>query len=220
MNLRQLIKFLLWRDTTHVGEFAAFRRLMSPDCPRVVVDVGANDGFKGSNSYPFVARGWRAVLIEPHPVVFERLQRRFSSVRNVTCLNIACADTTGQLPLYLGVDGEAPSTSTLCTDTDPEFRRGRSNETIMVPVDTLSNVFKSLQIPGDLGLLSIDAEGMDYEVLLGLDFSRWRPRIIITENYEPKEARKAQYMEKVGYLLKARVGPNTVWTPAVPAPAR
>jgi len=70
MNLRQFVKYWLWRDATHRGEFAAMRRLMTPDFPRVVVDVGANDGFYGSNSFLFVARGWRAILIEPHLKVF------------------------------------------------------------------------------------------------------------------------------------------------------
>ena len=75
MNLRQFVKYWLWRDTTHHGEFAALRRLMTPDFPRIVVDVGANDGFYGSNSFPFVARGWRSILVEPHPKVFAKLQK-------------------------------------------------------------------------------------------------------------------------------------------------
>jgi len=33
-----------------------------------------------------------------------------------------------------------------------------------------------LNIPRDFGILSIDAEGMDYEVLLGIDLNIWRPR--------------------------------------------
>jgi hypothetical protein len=56
MNLRQFVKYWLWRDTTHHGEFAALCRLMTPDFPRIVVDIGANNGFYGSNSFPFVAR--------------------------------------------------------------------------------------------------------------------------------------------------------------------
>lgn len=214
MNLRGLIKFLLWRDTTHHGEFAAFRRLMHPGFPKIVVDVGANDGFYGSNSYPFVARGWRAILIEPHPVVFERLQRRFARAPHVTCLQLACSDTTGTMPMYVGADGEAPSLSTLCTDSDPAFRKGRLEQTIPVKVDTLSHVLHSLQIPADIGLLTVDAEGMDYEVLRGLDFSRWRPRIIITEDYDPKTAAKAGHLAANGYSPQAEINHNTIWTSA------
>src|SRR5207247_1581295 len=113
MNLRQLIKYLLWRDTTHHREFSTMWRLLSPDAPKIVVDVGAFDGFAGSNSFPFVARGWTAILIEPHPVSFARLQRRFASNAKVTCLNMACAEASGKRPLFLGTDGPAPTLSTL-----------------------------------------------------------------------------------------------------------
>ena len=34
---------------------------------RLVVDVGANDGFLSSNSYNLVRWGWSAVLVEPNP---------------------------------------------------------------------------------------------------------------------------------------------------------
>lgn len=32
---------------------------------RLVVDIGANDGFMSSNSYNFIQCGWSAVLVEP-----------------------------------------------------------------------------------------------------------------------------------------------------------
>ncbi|HZL44248.1 MAG TPA: FkbM family methyltransferase, partial [Verrucomicrobiae bacterium] len=215
-NLRGLIKFLLRRDTTHNGEFAALWRFVNPQSPKIVIDVGANDGFYGSNSYPFIARGWRAVMIEPHPVVFKRLEKRFARSPQVTCLQIACSNTTGTLPFYVGADGEAPSLSTLCTDPDPGFRKGRLDQTINVKVDTLNNVLHSLAISRDIGVLSVDAEGMDYEVLLGLDFPRWRPRVIITENYRPKEAAKATYLTEQGYAFQGKIHSNTLWTTSAP----
>lgn len=213
MNLRQLIKYILWRDTTHHGEFSAIQRLMPPAAPKVVVDVGANDGFYGSNSFPFVARGWRAILIEPHPAVFAQLQERFKRAPDVTCLNIACAGSSGKRPLFLGTDGRSPSLSTLSSDAGLLSQRGRSHESIEVPVETLADVLNARQIPKEFGLLSIDTEGMDYEVLLGLDCSVWHPRVIITEDYKPKDAMKAEYLESHSYCLRAHIkGGNTIWS--------
>jgi len=57
MNLRQWIKYVLWRDTTFKGEYSAMKECIGPECPRSIVDVGANDGFYGSNSFPFVYGG-------------------------------------------------------------------------------------------------------------------------------------------------------------------
>ncbi|HXR48084.1 MAG TPA: hypothetical protein VN784_11660 [Candidatus Limnocylindrales bacterium] len=41
MNLRQFVKYWLWRDTTHHGEFMAMRQLLPDDASKVIVDVGA-----------------------------------------------------------------------------------------------------------------------------------------------------------------------------------
>ena len=209
MNLRQLVKYVFWRDTTHHGEFRAMQRLLPPDVPKVVVDVGANDGFYGSNSFPFVARGWRAILIEPHPEAFVLLQKRFAKTTHVTCLNVACAESSGKRPLYLGRD---PSLSTLCTDRDLLSQRGGGDKVIFVQVEALTDILSSRRIPHNFGVLSIDTEGLDYEVLLGLDCSVWRPRVIITEDYAPKEAGKAGYLSRHGYRLNSRIYGNTIWT--------
>jgi FkbM family methyltransferase len=209
VNLRQLIKYILWRDTTHHGEFSTMRRLLPPDAPKVVVDVGANDGFYGSNSFPFVARNWRGILIEPHPEAFALLQQRFAKNSRVTCLNVACAESAGKRPLYLGRD---PSVSTLCDDPELLSQRGGKDKAIIVTMETLADILSARHIPRDFGVLSIDTEGMDYEVLLGLDCSVWRPRVMITEDYKPKEADKADYLNKNGYSLRASIAGNTIWT--------
>lgn len=210
MNLRQFVKYWLWRDTTHHGEFAALRRLMMPDFPRIVVDVGANDGFYGSNSFPFVVRGWRSILVEPHPKVFAKLQKLHGSKTNVTCLNLACAEKAGVFPLHVGKDGEAPSTSTL--SNDPELLNLLTNKgMIMVPVERLADVLAAQQIPPDFGLLTVDVEGMDLEVLLGLDFSVRRPRLIITEDYMPKFPAKAELLKQNGYQLQTQIAGNSIW---------
>lgn len=206
MNLRQFVKYWLWRDTTHRGEFDALRRLMTPDFPRLVVDVGASDGFYGSNSFPFVARGWRGILVEPHPEAFAKLQKLHHRRPNVTCHNLACANFTGTFPLHLGKDY---STSTL--SQDPELLKTRTSNTIPVKVETLSDLLKALSVPADIGVLTVDAEGMDYEVFLGLDFSRWRPRLIITEDCESKEAKKSERLTSQGYRLARPIAGNTIW---------
>src|SRR4051812_46949192 len=62
-------------DPSQAGEVTALRRIVRPDWPRALVDVGANDGRTVSNTYTFVRDGWTAVLLEPNPATFERLKR-------------------------------------------------------------------------------------------------------------------------------------------------
>ena len=209
MNLRGCLKLLLFRDTTFSGEFSAIRKLIGPDCPRSIVDVGAADGFYGSNSYPFLARGWRGLLIEPHPGSFAKTQKLHERKTSVVCLNIACADTDGERPLYFGTSSD--SHSTLCTEDSERFRKVRSENFKMVQVRRLDTVLSEQRFPNDFGVLTIDAECMDYEVLLGIDLAMWRPRLIITEDYKPKNPQKYDYLQKRSYLHSGQCGGNSIW---------
>jgi FkbM family methyltransferase len=209
MNLRGFIKFVLRKDTTFHGEYGLVQRLLPKDCPKVVVDVGASDGFYGSNSYPFAARSWSALLIEPHPETFRKLRHLHRRRRSVTCLNMACADTDGPRPFYFGT--KATSHSTLSTEDTPRFRALRSDKSVMVDVRRLEGVLSEHGIPSDFGLLSIDAESFDYEVLLGLDLGKWRPRVIVTEGYESKDKLKCDYLQLHNYRLGGTRGSNSFW---------
>jgi len=77
----------------------------------------------------------------------------------------------------LSLHNDDTSRATLCTDYSPMFQRVRSKNYKMCgsSVSTLS--WRAHQIPQDFGILSIDARGMDYEVLLGLDLKRWQSAI-------------------------------------------
>jgi hypothetical protein len=63
-------------------------------------------------------------------------------------------------------------------------------------------------------MLLIDAEGMDYEVLQGLDFNRFRPRIVVTEEYisnPEKHHNKYRLLPDRDYTFYKMVGCNTFW---------
>ena len=211
MNLRNFVKYALFRDTTFGGEFREMQRLAGADCPNSIVDVGASNGFYMSNSFPFIARGWRAVLIEPHPVAFEKFKKLHEDKPEVVCLNFACAETDGQRPLYFAKNSSNSSHSTLCIDDSPRWRAVRSDKFSMVEVRRLDGILAEQKIPADFGILTVDAESMDYEVLLGLDLKKWRPRLIVTENYEPKDAQKAQHLKAHGYRHAGQLTVNAFW---------
>jgi FkbM family methyltransferase len=211
MNLRGFIKYTLFRDTTQHGEFRALCRLARRDYPRIFVDVGANDGFYGSNSFPFVARGWRGILIEPHPGAFAKLQKRHRGRNGVTLLKLACSSVPGEQPLWIGTDGNEGTLATLCNEDDPRYQKTRTDQSVRVRVERLDALLTAHQVPREFGILSIDAERMDYEVLLGLDLNIWRPSVIIIEDFAPKDALRNEYMRRHGYLHRAQCQVNSLW---------
>lgn len=201
-------------DPSQHGEVTVLKRLLRDNFPRAIVDVGAYDGVTLSNSLPFVSDGWTALLVEPHPVQFARLSGRYEGREWVHCVNKACSDAPGTLPMFLGMDGPDSMNGTLCTDDNPWFQSTRSDDSIEVEVDTLTHMLAASDFPMDFSILLVDGEGMDYEILKGLDFDRYRPRLLLTEEYisnPEKHNAKYRLLLDRGYTFHSMVGCNTLW---------
>lgn len=201
-------------DRTQAGELTAILQLLDEDTPPYIVDVGAHDGTTISNSAYFIKQGWHGIVIEPLHNPYHLLEEKYSGNQKVKCLNIACSDEPGVQKLFIGRDGYNGMLGTLCTDENEYFRTVRTNLSITVVVDTLTNVLDDAGFPPDFSVLLIDTEGMDYEVLGGLDFQHYQPRVIVTEEYKwnaEKQKLKYKLLENKGYLLDREVGCNTIW---------
>src|SRR5262249_42845478 len=85
---------------------------------------------------------------------------------------------------------------------------------VMVQVETLTALLEQHSWPARFGVLLVDAEGFDLEVLRGLDFSRYRPDIILTEEYEnnpQKQKLKFELLTQQGYRFCGIAGFDAVW---------
>ena len=92
-----------------------------------------------------------------------------------------------------------------------ETDQRRTNESITVQVVRLQDLLAEHHVSKDFAVLSVDTEGMDYEVLQGLNLSIFRPKVIITEDYAPKDMAKYKMLEEAGYLLLRKCNANSVW---------
>lgn len=201
-------------DTSQAGELHSILSLMKPSSTNFFVDVGAHDGKYLSNSWPLVKMGWRGILIEPLPKVFTTLTKNYAGINGVTLVNKACSNISGIQQLYVGSDGDTGQMSTLCADDNEWFRQNRTTDFVEVQVDRLSNILTDCDAPHNAFLLLVDAEGMDYEVLQGLDIGRYQPEVIVTEEYASnpdKHQKKYALLRDYGYTYRSLVGYNTIW---------
>jgi FkbM family methyltransferase len=207
---RYRLSALRWRlfgDTSQHGEYSVLRKLIGPTTPRIVVEVGANNGVRHSNSYPFIRQGWDGILIEPNPVVFEELRERYSGNDRVQTVNCACGQTPGILPLHLGRDGDLGEFATLA----PEPNHCVSKPTFQVQVRTLTDVLELVRCPQGIGILSVDTEGFDFQVFAGLDWGKFQPSLIVTEDQSPDDSQKHALLRAQGYEPRSRRGCNSIW---------
>jgi FkbM family methyltransferase len=201
-------------EWAQAGEASALQRLLPVGIPQVVVDVGAHDGLFLSNSYPFFAAGWSGILIEPMPQVFQRLRSNHRRHPLARCIQAACTDHDGSAQMFIGADGPLGQNSTLCTDDNEWMDLHRTEQSIEVRAARLSTLLDESGHVGDIGLLMVDCEGMDYEALCGLDIDRHRPWIVVTEMYRlnpGKETAKHALLKEWGMSLAEEVGYNEIW---------
>ena len=181
----------------------------------IYLDIGANHPVYLSNTYKFYEKGGWGVCVEPDPGLCAEIRKQ--RPRDV-CLNVG-----------VGVDGREAAdfyvfaTKTLSTFVKEEAERYQShgNEKIqevrrvpLVPVnEILHDRFR--QAPS---FVSLDAEGIDLEILRAFDFVQFRPQVFCVETLtytENKSERKRteiiDLMNAQGYWAYADTFINTIF---------
>jgi FkbM family methyltransferase len=144
------------------------------------VDVGAADPHLLSVTKLFYHMGWSGINIEPRPEAFAKLQA--ARPRDIN-LNLGCSDKEGELEFAIYGD---------LSSCDPEAiallrQRGHDFTIAKTKVLTLTEILKRY-LPTQnqtIDFCKIDVEGFERSVLLGLDFSQYRPAVFCVESTIP-----------------------------------
>jgi FkbM family methyltransferase len=196
-------------DYSQYEQALILRQLVTKDTPKILVDIGAHDGICGSNSRELLEHGWRGVLVEPMPAVYARLVQNSQGIRQVKLVHAACGDRDGTATMRVGKDG--PDGQMGSFSTDPSIVENLSEESVEVPVRTLSSLVAENAIPEDFGVLLVDTEGWDLNVLQGLNGTPARPRIIVTEDFSATNTAKRQLLTGLGYTCAGNWGGDSFW---------
>lgn len=144
-----------------------------------LVDVGAANGFDNSNSYMLLkkAPGWVGLLIEPEPSQFAELQKLYQDNQKAILLNCGVG-TGGKGILYCGgqVSTFKPDVRDRCVEV-----YGIDYKEVEVPMRSLTAILADMNAPKEIDFMSIDCEGMDYDVWQTLDTKMFSPRLVCIE---------------------------------------
>jgi FkbM family methyltransferase len=151
----------IFREKNHflVPEFSGLKE-------SVVVDVGGNEGFyalKIKEHNP----ACRVISVEPNPYLFEVLQRNFDSNRisNVQTVNKAVAAVNGTTRFEI-IKEIGPIGGKDLKLVERSWLREEFIQPIQVETETLDELFQRFEIT-QAGILKIDVEGMELDVLEG-----------------------------------------------------
>jgi len=161
------------------------------------VDIGANHPVTHSNTWLFYRNGWRGIVVEPNPQLAKlHRHRRPGDV----VIEAAAGRKSGWGKL---LRGESHLTSRV--EAGGSAKSGGSE--ISVSIKTLRQILKE-HLPAGVegGLLNVDCEGMDLQVLQGNDWRQWRPTVICAETKTLKEDKAIRnFLQKKGYSFVGRV---------------
>lgn len=180
------------------------------------LDIGANDPWFISNTAGFYKRGCHGVTIEPNPLLYKRIKRQRRKDIN---LNVGIGPNGGNFPFYIM---SSDTMSTFSKDeaeklvNDYDFKIEKIIDVPIVSVQDIIDKYCGGKFPD---FLTIDTEGMDYEILKSIDYSENYPKVICAETREYGEGIEAGKHEKEietllienGYKIYANTYLNTIF---------
>jgi FkbM family methyltransferase len=145
------------------------------------IDIGSGHPVYDNVSFAFYLKGWSGITVEPNPWL-SRLSRAVRPRdRHVEALvGSACGEAT----FYLVREFHGLSTMIEPHAQAALAQFGKSAQAITVPLTTLRELCAG-QAPAAFDFLKIDVEGAEPQVLLGGDWERYRPKVVVVEALAP-----------------------------------
>jgi FkbM family methyltransferase len=144
------------------------------------VDVGGGHPVADNVSFWFYLKGWRGLVVEPQ----QALADIYAGVRprdhTVSCL---AGRAEGEAEFHV-VDRLHGFSTMMQEHAAGASQFGAGYTTIRKPVRTLAALCAEAGL-ARIDFLKIDVEGAESEVIAGMDFTRWRPRIVVVEAIAP-----------------------------------
>ncbi len=195
-------------DLTEENEKAQIRNYFDNITNGVCVEVGANEPISVcSQSWHLEDKlNWKCILVEPNPDLFAKTKRLRPKA---TIYNCACVsdDNEGYMKLHIPLSNEGTDiTGHASLEKNADEHNYKKHKSINVKTETLTNILKKEGVE-NVDFLSIDVEGAELDVLKGIDFQKFRPKLILLED-KHLYLTKHRLLKKNGYVLVQRLNRN------------
>jgi FkbM family methyltransferase len=156
------------------------------------LDCGAYNGIDLSNTRALMELGWDGICFEPNPDIFEKLAHNCMQFKNVLCYEMAIGEIDGTFEMqmndtYYSTLKESEVQRWL--NTDFKFKRHE------VEVICFETFMKTSPIK-TFNFISIDCEGVDYEVLKQIDLDKVECEMVCVETNGIETQKYIDYISK------------------------
>ena len=206
--VRRIFKIRVAFSYSQFGEDISLKALLGGNTESrkgFYVDVGCNHPIRLSNTFNLYLEGWSGIVIDAN----KELIADFKKIRkNDIAICCPVSNEVREITFY---KSKVDSVSTIDEKTYLEWKElWKFDEADFEKVNTrtLTSILDEAMPMGSkkIDLLCVDVEGHDYEVLLGLDFNKYKPEAIIVELFaktikEVFETDIYKYLNGFGYEL-------------------
>lgn len=176
------------------------------------LDLGAHHPFNISNTALLYQRGYRGVNIEANPNLIDDFIKHRPEDRNV-CVGIVADESIKKATMHM-FDSRSGRNSLIAgyMESDP-YGPLPANETLEVDTRTINDIVQIYCDGKFPEFLSVDIEGMDYDILQSADFEKYGyPSVICVEALQYREPQKLiSMMAKRGYIPLIRLSINLLF---------
>lgn len=190
------------------GEDLVLKRIFGLQDRGFYIDVGAHHPQRFSNTYLFYLQGWRGINIDAMP----GSMAKFKELRpGDISIETAISDSSEELTYYIFNEPALNTFSESISAAKDGLRGYKIIEQVEIKTHKLSDILDMYLPEGQkIDFLSIDVEGLDHQVLLSNNWSKYKPIVILVEELSmPLEVLVQQsstyhFLRKQGYQLFAK----------------
>jgi FkbM family methyltransferase len=145
------------------------------------IDIGAGHPVYDNVSFAFYLRGWAGITVEPNPwlaQLSEAVRPRDTRVQSLV------GEKPGETTYYLVEDFHGLSTTVESHARKAQSEFGKRSRAMTMPVTTLRALCEQ-HATAAIDFLKIDVEGAERDVLVGGNWRRFRPKVVVLEALEP-----------------------------------
>jgi len=182
------------------------------------LDIGAHHSSWLSNTYLFYKNGSSGVCIEPDPYLFSEIKR---TRKRDTCLNIGISSAAQEMADFYVMTSRSLNTfskedALRCQETR-NFGEQKIEKIIQVPLYTVNDIMAKYCSNG-VNLISVDVEGLDFEIVKSFDFQKYQPEIFCIETLRydengilQKNNELIKFMKEKEYSIYGETYINTIF---------
>jgi len=164
------------------GEDDLIDKYLDISKPGLYIDIGAGDPIELSNTYKLYEKGWKGLLVEPSDIFISRLLRKREKDKLYPG---AILDYNGKVQLAFHKDMGVVEKSWLFYKYKTKLleEHPKDSEFFIQDIDciTFDKLLEKFPEFIDAQFLSVDVEGTEGLVFKGLDFNKFKPKLLCIE---------------------------------------